>query len=396
MLDLSPSFDLTAEQIAGLLDPTAPLFPELDLARKNPLVLKSAASTQQVLASIEQVLPEIASIPQTPYTAYRMFTRNGDRQSYERPYFTKRAHMAAAVLHYFFGRSELKDLVQDYIWDVCEETTWVLPAHETRLIDLFSAETGLLLAEILNLLGPSLDEEVRHRVRQEIERQIFQRYIHYHHVDNWYMGHNNWNGVCNSSVAMTFLLLEPETERVARALQIAFRSLKFFLATAFEADGTSTEGASYWGYGLLNLVPLSEMLRSRSHGQIDLLQGDHMKRVAAYPAKVALSGIHFASFSDCNETKTYEPGIICKLAERTGEQALLNLTTYGGRGEQRVSEQHWRVGIMLRNMLWWDGVQTRAGGGQRYLPAQWRRGPPGRQDCCRRACGPGDQGRTQC
>ena len=95
--------------------------------------------------------------------------------------------------------------MQDYIWSVCDEATWVLPAHMNNPIDLFSAETAFNLAELLVLLGDTLDGEVIARVRREIERRIFEPYLHWHATHWWWKGTNNWNGVCNSSVACTFL-----------------------------------------------------------------------------------------------------------------------------------------------------------------------------------------------
>jgi hypothetical protein len=350
-MQLSSSFDLTAAQIQALLDPTAPLLPELDAAREAIAALKKAPQTKLVLAATKDDMADIAQIPATTYTPFRLFVRTGDRATYETPYFAKRARFGAAALRLFLGEKGLKDVVQDYIWNICEETTWVLPAHERCRIDLFSAESGLMLAEAVNMLGDALDAEVRSRVRQEIETRIFDPYMRYHQLEWWYTGHNNWNGVCNSSVAMTFLLLDPETGRTAQAVAYALSGLKIFLETAFEEDGTSSEGPGYWGYGLLNFIPLSEMLRARSHGKIDLLQGEHMRLVAGYPGKVRLSANMYASFSDSHEHTDYNPGILTRLAERTGEKTLLDLLSYhpGRQGE-------WRVGIYLRNLLWWNGA----------------------------------------
>ena len=352
---IADPFQLTAAQIQPLLASGAPMFPELEAARADLDTLRAAPQTEVVLAQTEPLMDTIQQIPSTPYTLYRLFVRNGDRRRYENPYFEKRTRLAAATLRLFLGQTELKDIVQDYIWDICEESNWVVPAHENRAIDLFSAETGFVLAETLNLLGDTLDAEVRHRVRGEIERRIFDPYLRLHTSLNWYKGHNNWNGVCNSSVAATFLLLEPEPGRVAQALEIALGGLAVFLETAFESDGSSTEGVAYWHYGLINFVALTELLRARTEGAIDLLDSEHMRRVAAYPAKMQLSGPWFASFSDCDETVTFNPGILMRLAQRTGERSLLNLLALPGdwRG-------HWRLTMMLRNLLWWDGSEAKS------------------------------------
>ena len=349
------SFSLSTEQLQSLHSAHSEPIPELEVARSNIQALRAAPQTQVVLAQTQHLMDNIEKIPQTSYTFYRLFLRTGDRENYQTPYFLKRARLAAATLRLFLGQTELKDSVQDYLWNICEESNWVLPAHERCVIDLFAAETGFVLAETLLLLGDTLDAEIRHRVHTEVERRIFDPYIRYHHLDSWYRGHHNWNGVCNSSIAATFLLLEPEPERMLHALQLALTGLEVFLETAFEEDGSSTEGVAYWHYGLINFVALSEMLRARSKGAIDLLSTEKMRHIAAYPAKMQLSGSWFASFSDCDETVAFNPGIIVRLAERTGEQSLLNLLA-----DAVKPEGDWRLTMMLRNLLWWDGNQREA------------------------------------
>jgi hypothetical protein len=355
------AFALAPDELERLLDPAAPFFPELEAARANPGLLRSRPQLAELLERSAAFAD--AEIPTTRYTDYRRFLKDGDRPSYEVPYFDKRAAAAAAALRIFLVQGAetapdqkppqaILNQLHDLIWSICEETNWVAPAHETRRIDLFAAETGFLLAETLALLGPAIDPEVRSRVRQEVERRIFAPYLAYHSSENWYQGRNNWNGVCNSSVAATFLLLEPEPGRAARGLATALRGLATFLRIAFEEDGSSNEGVSYWHYGLINVVALSEMLRSRSRGAIDLLASERMRSIAAYPAQLQLDGPRFASFSDCDEILGFHPGIITRLSERTGVTSLQNLVGDIGEPGKRPP---WRLPMNLRNLLWWDG-----------------------------------------
>jgi len=353
---VSNPFQLTAAELQAALKPALPLFPELDAARADLAAMQELPGVRLALAKTEPLMADIQAIPHTTYTRYRCFLRTGDRDTYEEQYFRKRHCLSAAALRLFLGRDDLKDLVQDYIWNICEETNWVLPAHERRPIDLFSAETGFLLAETLALLGPTLDGEVRSRVRTEIERRIFLPYLLHHEVMGWYRGGNNWNGVCNSSIAATFLWLEPEGERVAEALAIALAGLDYFLDAAFESDGSSTEGVGYWQYGLMNFIALAEMLAARSGGELDLLGAERVRRIAAYPARMLLSGSSFASFSDCHETVDFNPGIIARLAARTGEDSLFDLLA-----KPVEFADDWRLPMMLRNAFWWDGSQRDAG-----------------------------------
>jgi hypothetical protein len=348
---ISNPFSLTAIEWQRLLVPGTPYLPELEVAQRDLNALRRAPQTQIVLAETQPLLAKIEQIPALPYTHYRLFLRGGDRHTFEIPYFLRRANLTAAALRLFLGQTDLKDVVQDYVWAICEESNWVLPAHETVVIDLFSAETGFLLAELLAVLGHTLDAEVRVRVRTEIESRIFDPYLRFHQRGIWwYKDHLNWNGVCNSSIAATFLLLEPEPGRVARALEVALAGLRVFLDTAFEQDGSSTEGVSYWHYGLINFVALSEMLRARTGGAVDLLDSDHLRNIAAFPAKMRLSGASFATFSDCDESIHFEPGIMTRLAQQTGEPSVLALLT-----PSTPTEHNRWFPMHLRRMLWWNG-----------------------------------------
>lgn len=218
------------------------------------------------------------------------------------------------------------------------------------IIDLFAAETGFQLAETLLLLGDTLEEEVRHRMRTEVEERIFAPYLRFFQLHDWYQRASNWNGVCNSSIAATFLLLEEEPGRLKKALEIALMGLDAFLEHAFEEDGSSTEGVSYWQYGLLNFIAMAEFLYTLSDGSMNLLAVEKIKRIAAFPLKLQLSGSNFASFADCDEQVLFHPGILARLAKRTGEDALLSLLA----GSVAL-ESDWRLSMMVRNILWWDG-----------------------------------------
>jgi hypothetical protein len=382
-------FNLSEEQLREFLFVHATVFPELEAARNKPEAFRSASPTLQWLAQTQERMDGIEQIPQTTYTQYRLFRRTGDRKPYQTPEGRKRTQLSIAALRLFLmpqsqsGSStsqeaslrqpdagdqgmpgtfhdltatRLKDIVQDYLWNICEESTWVWPAHEMYQIDLAAAELALTLAEILHLLGETLDAEVRHRVRSEIERRIFDPYLRMHHLHRWYTsGQNNWSGFCNSAVAATFLLLEPEPGRLTQAVKIALDGLRLFLETAFEEDGSSTEGVGYWHYGLENFVVLSEILYARSGGALNLLATQRVRAIASYPAKLQLSGASFASFSDSGEQTTFNFGILSRLAERSGEASLYQLMAHPAH-----PTPHWNITTQLRTLLWWNGHQPEA------------------------------------
>lgn len=318
------------------------------------------------------------SIPQTTYSLYRQFALSGARDGYENPYFEKRAMLTRAVVELILGEADRVDLIQDLLWSICEETSWVLPAHEDRgpsvdvpdkpwqggtntaltrepdFIDLFAAETGASLAETLYFLEDRLTAEVAQRVRQEVERRIFHPYLAYGRKFWWHRGDLNWNAVCNGAVGLAFLRLERDPRRLAEAMTMVMEGFESYIATGFEADGGSLEGIGYWNYGLLYYVTLAELLNERTGGQIDLLANPRLRDIARYPLAIAFEPGRYFNFADAADEDMLQPGIVQHLAKRTGINDLVGLII-------PYDTKTWRgffsskLAIILRDLAWWDG-----------------------------------------
>jgi hypothetical protein len=346
--------------------------------------VRQSEGTSIMLEQIRQAVPDLAHIPQTTYTLYRQFEYSGERGGYQDPYYLKRSMLTRAVLEMILGDEGMRDPVQDLLWSICEETSWVLPAHEEQgpdfwdlkpsprkgpwgahtaltrepdAIDLFAAETGASLAETVYLLGDRLAPEVVQRVRQEVERRIFKPYLAYGRKHWWYKGALNWNGVCNGSIGLAFMRLEQDPQTLAEALEMALEGFEAYIATGFEADGGSIEGPGYWSYGMLYYVTLAELLRERSAGQIDLLAARRLQDIAHYPPGMALSPGIFINFGDATERLALHAGIVQRLAERSGVTELRDLLVEPGKLEG-AGVSYAKLAIILRDAAWWDGKIT--------------------------------------
>jgi len=328
-------------------------------AKKSFKEVKASKAVKEVIALARKEFKEAKEIPGTTYSRYRQYLHAGERRGYEDPYFLKRKQLALAVLAAYFTKEKVFiDKVNDYLISICEETNWVCPAHELHSgeIDLMAAETGLELAEAVCLLAEVLPPEVVARVKSEIEKRIFNPYLTKYKKLFWYKFRNNWSGVCNSAVGATFLHLETDKKRLKKALALVLDGLEFFISTAFEKDGGSTEGVSYWQYGLNNYVTFAELLRNRTKGKVDLLGAPRMKAIALYPLKMALSKGAFASFSDCQEKVYFPPSLIIKFAGRMNSPELYNLLNL------RVFT--YSLASDLRNIYW----QKEAGKPGKHFP----------------------------
>ena len=293
-------------------------------------------------------------IPETTYTLYRRYRAQGERRPYEGPYFAKRTLLTQEVVAAWLSSDDERiDRIFDLIWSVCEETTWVLPAHEREpwRIDLFSAETGAELATMVTLLGDRLPAEVVARVREEVRERILDMYLEHGRAYGWNEGRNNWTGVCAGAVGQAFLLLEEDVDRQAQAIALVLEQLERFLLNGFEEDGVCLEGIGYWNYGLSQCISFAEMLRVRTGDAIDLLAHEKFAAIAAYPASIALGQGRCASFSDSGDRASIHPFIAARLAQRTGNETL---RAFAGSGRD------WRTNTVLRNVLWWEGKRGEA------------------------------------
>jgi len=344
---------VTAAQIRSLLDAHCEEAPIPELTEADPAA-RAQTATGRALLEWGRQAAEQNGIPETTYTLYRRFRLAGERRPYEAPYFAKRTLLTQEVTAAWLGQDKDRtDRISDLLWSVCEETSWVLPAHERgpETIDLFAAETGCDLALIVTVLGERLPEEIRNRVREEVKGRILDRYLEYGREYWWNGGSNNWTGVCAGSVGQTFLLLEDDLDRQAEALALVIEQLDRFIERGFEEDGGCLEGIGYWNYGLSQCLGCAEMLCARTGGAIDLLKWDKLAGIARYPLAVYLGNGRYASFSDAHEDASVRPYIAARLAKRTGAAGLLGLIG---------SPTDWRFATVLRNLLWWDGERREA------------------------------------
>ncbi len=359
---------------------------------QNLLKERFAYSSEQIekskigssaLSWAENLLKESPQIPQTTYALYREFQRTGDRKKYEKEYFLKRSMLTASVLLIYIKNDEnYLPLCNDLIWSICEETNWVIPAHERKekytYIDLFSAETATLLAHTLLFLNDKLPPEIKDRIKYEVKKRVMKPYLLYSEEKyGWVRGHNNWTGVCAGSIGETYLILEENQEILKRALNLVINQLSRFLQRGFAEDGGCLEGISYWNYGLTHFVSFSELLYEATEGKVNLISCPKMLKIAKYPYVVYLGNGQFASFSDAPSQflphslithriverlmEAPHSFIVHRIAEKipqtTSNQTNLDLSSTDINLEylhtlSSPNPTHWLFGNVIRNILW--------------------------------------------
>ncbi len=272
------------------------------------------ASRAELLA---EALRHTGPWPVLTASAYLRYRDDGDRVSYEQPYFARRARLSAVVLAAALTGEErwLADAV-DGVSLVCEETSWCLPAHDTFVLrswralpdpaqpclDLFAAETAGLLAFTDLLLGDALDRRaagLRQRARAEVAGRVLGPFRD--RDDWWWFGStgpvNNWNPwICSNVLAANLLLETDAATRTDTARRVA-QALGHFLA-GYPEDGGCDEGALYWWRAGGALFDCLDAFYQASDGVLDAFGLRLVRNIARYPLVVHLADRWQVNFGD--------------------------------------------------------------------------------------------------
>lgn len=266
-------------------------------------------------------------IPALPASLWLECQRTGERDGYEEPCYRRRTMLRDLVLgECLDGQGRFLDAIMDVIWAICEESSWVMPAHHTALadlsqpyIDLGAADTAMDLAAADGLIGSLLPAEVDRRIRHEVDQRLFVPYLARH--DFWWLydqpGHrvNNWTAVCNAGVMCAALSLEADPARLAEILAKGIRSLDDYLGT-FDEDGGTSEGPGYWSYGFGFYTLVAQQLERRSEGKLSIVDGEFLRKIAAFPLRTMLSPGRYVNFSDAPREAAFIHPMLTYLGSR--------------------------------------------------------------------------------
>jgi len=256
--------------------------------------------------------------PMTPATVFLDFARNGNRSRYQNLDSKRRTMLADLVLaECIEAKGRFLDPIVDGIWCICEETYWGVPAHvgvqkagvdlpdvTEPTVDLFAAETAMLLAWTNYLLGDQLDtvsKLVRPRIECEIDRRILTPC--FEHDDFGWMGLqgdrrvNNWNPWICSNWLTCVLLVENDPDRRLHAVSKILECLDFFI-NGYPEDGGCDEGPGYWNRAGAALLDCLELLRSATGGAIDVYHEPLIRNMGRFICRAHISDGWLVNFAD--------------------------------------------------------------------------------------------------
>ena len=258
-------------------------------------------------------------------TDFMAFARSGNRKVFEDPYFFRRKKLILSALAYCLEKKDedLDDVING-LWCIMEETSWVISAHNvdshagaptsqekplpdvrSPMIDLFAAQTSMILSFVVYLTGAALDSvcpQVTRRVHLEIEKRILVPFET--RDDFWWMGFLrkdlcNWTPWIVSNVLVTAALGITDRLRLAAIVRRSLLMVDRWLAIVPE-DGGCDEGVAYWNMAGGALTDILQLLSEMTGGRMLFSEEPKIRNILSFPRTMWLGGEWFANFADCD------------------------------------------------------------------------------------------------
>ncbi len=286
-----------------------------------------------------------------PAALYLEYVRSGNRSRFESTCFARRTALAAyALLEAMEHKGSYLDDVLNLTWLTLEETTWCLPAHghlspasdglpdpSHPALDLYQAETGSLLAFVLNLFEEEfnkISKNIAKRIKHELNFRVIDNFLS--HDDYWWQGFlecrnehgqryvvNNWNPWILSNVLRCAAAVTESRERLCSVVEKVMRSLDNY-ADNYPKDGACDEGPGYWDRAGLSLLDCVFLLHQLTGGYVNEFENEKVKNTAEYIAKVHIGNGAFVNFADCAPRPFVNYGAIYKYGKIMGSKTLLS------------------------------------------------------------------------
>ena len=271
---------------------------------------------------------------------FRDFKKTGNRKRLENVYFEKRRKLSNLVLaECVHGKGEYIDLIEEGVWALLSEPSWVIPAHNSYIrdteqadtpllwrpvLDLFACETG----EILALTRCTLGSRLNPVLVKDMEWALYQRIVLPYISDSfWWMGGqgpvNNWSPWCTQNVLIAALSLDHLDEKTRfKVIRQAVATLDLFI-DGYPEDGACGEGASYYHAAALALFGALRLVEEATMRDFSPVYGNEkIKAMAGYIEDVHIAGEMYLNYADCSPKAGWLGAREFLFAKATGNSAM--------------------------------------------------------------------------
>ncbi len=334
-------------------------FPQAKERKIWEKLLKSPNVTARYLhLKNEADATDISKWPQLTASLYMEFIRNGNRSNYEIPYFARRNMLGTLVLaEAFEHKGRYLDKITDALWMILEESSWCVPAHAFRMpgeslprhdvhaVDLFAAETAMILAESYYILKDELEahsQTLCAKLKNEIMERTIKPVMSYPDNFWWLCGNGNWSAWCASNLfSAAMYTVSDKTSLAAFAERMNMVMARYF--DHCTKDGACDEGAMYWNVSAGAALVYLEAVYEAVSGKINLFNEDFIKRQAEFISNAYVGNAYFWGIADCRQKLRQRSGVPYRFGDRFNSEPLKNLAL--------LARQDWNCENEIHNVF---------------------------------------------
>lgn len=286
-------------------------------------------------------------------TDYLEFERSGNREVMERPFDENNQAIVKLMLAELAeGKGRFIDQLINGVFHTCEMTSWALSAHLVTqpthralptptypLIDLTAGDLGGLLSWVYYFMHEEFDKidpEISRRLYRELDERIMKPYLN--DDSFWWLAANykgqmvnNWNPWCNSNCLMTFMLLENDADRLAKAVFRSMQSVDKFL-NYVHSDGACEEGPSYWGHASGKCLDYLVLLNRITGGKVSIFDNPQIKAMGEYIERSYVGNGWVVNFADASAKGGGDPYLIYRYGKAVKSDILKQFASMQSKG----------------------------------------------------------------
>ncbi|MGN1062568.1 MAG: hypothetical protein ACI4RO_05495, partial [Candidatus Scatosoma sp.] len=284
-------------------------------------------------------------------------------------YFERREDLSVLILSEFIeGKGRFFDAIIDLVWAICEETSWVLPAHywmideNTNLpdsmfgnsdyikepIDLYAAVTAANLALVYGLFNEQLEEYqplILRRIERELEWRVWEPFTCEKFLPKlWWTGvdgrkTNNWCPWIISNLLTACLFSVKDGGRRETLLSRLTSFLDSFI-DGYGEDGGCDEGACYWEMSVGILFICFELLYEATDGKFNPFGYPLLKKMGEFICSIHINKFNYLNFSDADLTLHIDVQFFYRYAEAVNSEKMKNLANYLFQEEEKLGNAY--------------------------------------------------------
>jgi len=233
-----------------------------------------------------------------------------------------------------------------------------LPDVQDPIVDLFSAETGTVLAWTDYFVGPELEKVsklIRPRIRYEITRRILKPMTI---AKYGWMGSgnpnaklNNWAPWIASNYITSNLLIEKDETKRKQGLNIAIGIINQYL-NGLGVDGGCDEGPGYWTAAGACVFDALNLLYDATGGKLNIYKDPFIQKMGTYIYNTHIAGEYFINVADAHPTLKPDGLMIYRFGKDMDYEPLINFGSwaYHTFGSETIGNERFHRTRILYNL----------------------------------------------